>query len=68
MSQSAEEQTSILLLLDGGQEAKALDVFGFNSPHPSDDVDYIMPPIKQAAHIPVTSSSHTGHHGIRACL
>lgn len=60
MSQSAEEQTSILLLLNGGQELNALDVFGFNSLHPSDHIDYIMLPIKQAVHILVTSSSHAG--------
>lgn len=68
MSQNAEEQTSILLLLNGGQELNALDVFGFNSLHPSDDIDYIMIPINQAVHILVTSSSHTGHHEMRAWL
>lgn len=66
MSQSAEDQTSILLPLNGGQELNALNVFGFNSLHPSDDIDYIMLPINQPVHILVTSSSHTSHHEMRA--
>lgn len=53
---------------NGGQELNALDVFGFNSPHPSDDIDFMMLPIKQAVHIPLSSSSHTGHHEMRAWL
>lgn len=41
MSLSAELQTSILLLLNGGQETNTPYVFGFNSLHPCDHIDFL---------------------------
>lgn len=41
MSLSAELQTSILLLLNGGQEMNILYVFGLNSLHPYDHIDFL---------------------------
>lgn len=53
MSLSAELQTSILLLLNGGQEMNMLYVFGFNSLHPYDHIDFL--PINEAIYILVIS-------------
>lgn len=44
MSQNAELQTSILLLLNGGQEMKTLYVFCFNSLHPYDHIGFLLKP------------------------